>query len=249
MNNIYLTEPLIIVANKTVETGGFLTDPTFIISSITLLLTISALCFSVIIFRPKVHIELKNVLFKPLLKSYEIVISNNGNVMAEDITIEFDDGLKKALNNNCPSKNKDDFGSFKFIESNLKKEFKYLPANKEVKGLFITVEKNNSNTSPLLFGVPFTVYVTYTNSITRWKYKKQPVILELKESDWITDYHMNDNLGYDLSQILDKLEKTNNTINCIHNAELKIINFFETKKNKMQKKFLTVYVIKRKMRC
>lgn len=228
--NIILTESIIIGSSQPVPTSSFLTDPTFIISAITLLITMAALFFSVIIFRPKVHIELKNVLFKQLLRSYELVVTNNGNVMAEDIKIEFDDSLNKALNHTCPKKDHDGFGGFKFIKNNLNKEIKYLPSGKDVKGLFIATEDNDENTSPLLFDVKFTIYVTYTNSITRWKYKRQPIILELKRSDWLTDYHMTDNLGYDLNRILETLTALNQNASLTLKNQSKLVNSIEYEK-------------------
>lgn len=236
--NIILTEAIIIGSSQPVPTSSFLTDPTFIISAITLLITMAALCFSVIIFRPKVHIELKNVLFKQLLRSYEIVVTNNGNVMAEDIKIEFDESLNKALNHTCPKKDLDGFGGFKFIKNNLNKEIKYLPSGKEIKGLLITTENNDENTSPLLFDVKFTIYVTYRNSITKWKYKRQPIILELKKSDWLTDYNMTDNLGHDLNRLLDELKKISGLSENISHNLYEVALDIECRKNEKVKKII-----------
>lgn len=244
--NIILTESIIIGISQPVLTNSFFTDPTFIISAITLLITMAALCFSVIIFRPKVHIELKNVLFKQLLRSYEIVVTNNGNVMAEDIKIEFDESLNKALNHTCPKKDKDGFGGFKFIKNNLNKEFKYLPSGKEIKGLLIATENNDENTSPLLFDVKFTIYVTYRNSITKWKYKRQPIILELKKSDWLTDYNMTDNLGHDLNRLLDELKKISGLSENISHNLYEVALDIECRKNEKVKKILNSLNLKEK---
>jgi hypothetical protein len=246
--NIILTEAIIIGSSQPVPTSSFLTDPTFIISAITLLITMAALCFSVIIFRPKVHIELKNVLFKQLLRSYEIVVTNNGNVMAEDIKIEFDESLNKALNHTCPKKDQDGFGGFKFIKNNLNKEIKYLPSGKEIKGLLIATENNDENTSPLLFDVKFTIYVTYRNSITKWKYKRQPIILELKKSDWLTDYNMTDNLGHDLNRLLDELKNISAISKNINENLYEVALDIECRKNeKIEKIFNSLNIKERQI--
>lgn len=223
--NIVLTK--IIISSSPIPTSNIFSDPIFYIGLITLFVAIFGVWFSIRIFRPKVHIEIKNVLYKELLKSYELVISNNGNVMAEDIQIEYSDDLENALNDECYNKNGIDFGSFKFIKDNLSKKIKYLPAGKEIKGLLIAKEDDDKNNSPLLFEKEFTVYLTYKNSITGRIYKKQSVKLELKKSDWLTDYHMTDNLGYDLQRIIENLSELNNSSYMLLKNQGKLLNSTE----------------------
>lgn len=242
--NIFFKEHIIVLGNNSVETGSFFLDPTFIVSAITLFLTLATFIFSMIIFRPKVHVEIKNILYKDLLKSYELVITNNGNVMAEDIKIEFQEDLNEALNYNCPRKDGDGFCSFHFIKHNLSKEIKYLPSDKDVRGLFITTEKGDDNTSPILFNKKFTVSLTYRNSITRWKYKKQKVTLELKKSDWFTEYNMSDNLGYDLKILLDELKKISGLSENISYNLYEVALDVECKKNEKVKKIFNSLNIK-----
>lgn len=225
--NVILTEPMIIVHNSVIESSSIFTDPIFYISLITLIFAAFGVYFSIKIFRPKVHIEIKNVLCKESLRSYELVVSNNGNVMAEDIKIEFSDDLEQVLNNECYSKDEDGFGSFKFIKQTLNKEIKYLPSGKEVKGLFITVENEDNNDSPLLFNKEFTIYITYKNSITGLVYPRQSVKLKLTVSDWFTSYHMTDNLGYDLGRIIKNLSNLNNSSSMILKNQGKILKSTE----------------------
>lgn len=186
-------------------------DYTFVLTLFTFLIACAAFYFAVISFRPKLHLEIKSVLAKDLLSSYDLVLSNNGNVLAENIKICYDDSsLKKALNSECFYKDlsESEFGSFNFIKKTLSKEIKYLGSGCDRKGTFVYVEKRDDEkiTCPLLFNTPFNVEVTYINSITRIKYK-ETITLELLSHSSLTNHFMVDELGHDLETIQKTLKE------------------------------------------
>lgn len=182
-------------------------DYSFILSVFSFLATIAAIVFAVISFRPKIHLEITNSLMEDEMSSYDLVLINNGNVLAQDIQIIYDgESLEKSFNHNL-TKNNDEFYSFLFIKKALSKKIKYLGAGKDKKGTFI-IQKKGKQISPLKFNVPFSVKVKYKNSITKLKYEED-ITLELLSDNSLTGFTMVDELGHSLNIIETKLHDIN----------------------------------------